>query len=327
MSSGPTGGGTTGIGSIAPGTQVAPGAIRNGQALRVGESVPSTFDPRVSPGLDRPVGAFLYTLIGTVCYQKTGTGATDWTLFAAPAAPVTLTVSDTGAATAPDELVEQHLLTGGTLGAAGIGVTNAVEVTTGAGTTRRIMTDVTSVITPTDAGESAKRVISIMYGGALLAMLAIADFVGLAGLYVGDIAFSNVFRSLSGNFQLFVAATHVIDMFATRLNFRVRIAENQGAVVASGGTLTLGTDGNYFHVSGTTAVNFLTTTNWQAGVRVELYFDGAVTVNHNVGSPPGGTNPFQLVGAVPLAAAAGSKLSLRLDSTLSRWVEVGRSGA
>ena len=106
-----------------------------------------------------------------------------------------------------------------------------------------------------------------------------------------------------------------------------RFEEKQGAAVASASTLTLGADGNYFHITGATTINYITTTNWQAGVRVELYFDGAPTVTHNAGAVPGSTNAIQLVGAVNLAAAAGSKLTLRLDSTLTKWVEVSRSGA
>lgn len=59
-------------------TMVMPGAIYSGQALRLGESITNTFDPRVS-GLVRPVGSQIYTRDGaTASYIKTGTASTAW---------------------------------------------------------------------------------------------------------------------------------------------------------------------------------------------------------------------------------------------------------
>lgn len=58
-------------------TMVMPGPIISGQALRLGESITTSFDPRVS-GLTRPVGSIVYTRDGTASYIKTGSTSTAW---------------------------------------------------------------------------------------------------------------------------------------------------------------------------------------------------------------------------------------------------------
>lgn len=94
----------------------------------------------------------------------------------------------------------------------------------------------------------------------------------------------------------------------------------KGADVASAGTLTLGAAGNVFGITGTTAIDFLTTTNWQAGSIVWLRFAAAATVNHNTGSPPGSTAPILLSGAANITFAANTVLGLIYDGT--NWIDV-----
>lgn len=53
----------------------------------------------------------------------------------------------------------------------------------------------------------------------------------------------------------------------------------QGASIASASTLMLGTDGNSFHVTGTTTITGISVT--QAGVLIRLIFDGACQLTHN----------------------------------------------
>lgn len=96
----------------------------------------------------------------------------------------------------------------------------------------------------------------------------------------------------------------------------------QGADVASGGTITLGV-GNYFDVTGTTTINYITTTGWTAGSMVTLQFDASVTVAHNTGSVPANTGAILLAGAVNLSATAGDTLTLRYDGTT--WREIARA--
>lgn len=67
----------TGQLTIPSGTLVQPGAILNGQALRIGESITNSFDPRVS-GLDRVVGSLAYSRSGALAFIKTNTPPTSW---------------------------------------------------------------------------------------------------------------------------------------------------------------------------------------------------------------------------------------------------------
>jgi len=104
-----------------------------------------------------------------------------------------------------------------------------------------------------------------------------------------------------------------------------RVHTPQGAVVASAGTVTLGDDGNVFHISGTTTINYLTTTRWTAGDIIVLIFDASVTVAHNTGTVPANTAPLLLAGAGNLSATAGDTLTLVYDGTASAWRELART--
>lgn len=53
----------------------------------------------------------------------------------------------------------------------------------------------------------------------------------------------------------------------------------KGADIASAAALTLGTDGNYFDVTGTTTITSISTR--AAGALITLQFDGALTLTHN----------------------------------------------
>lgn len=65
---------------------------------------------------------------------------------------------------------------------------------------------------------------------------------------------------------------------------------DKGADVASGSTLTLGTDGNYFDITGTTTITAIATI--QIGTVVKLHFDGALILTHHATDLilPGGAN-------------------------------------
>lgn len=54
---------------------------------------------------------------------------------------------------------------------------------------------------------------------------------------------------------------------------------SKGADVASAGALTLGTDGNYFDITGTTTITSIATLG--IGTQVTLHFDGALTLTHH----------------------------------------------
>ena len=108
--------------------------------------------------------------------------------------------------------------------------------------------------------------------------------------------------------------------FSGRLLHSNRHQWAKGADVASASTLTLGDDGNFFHITGTTTINQITPTNWQAGSTVILYFTGSLTVTHN----SGGTNDIMLASGANKSAVAGNTLQLTFNGT--DWIETGGGG-
>lgn len=73
----------------------------------------------------------------------------------------------------------------------------------------------------------------------------------------------------------------------------------KGADIASGAALTLGTDGNYFDITGTTPVTSIATTG-QVGTVVRLHFDDAVPFTHHA-------TDLVLPGAANITTAAGDE--------------------
>ena len=87
----------------------------------------------------------------------------------------------------------------------------------------------------------------------------------------------------------------------------------KGADVASGTSITLGTDGNTFDITGTTTIQTITAK--QAGTVVFLHFDSALTLTDDTGNLElGGTN---------VSVAAEDDVILRSDGT--NWNLVGTS--
>jgi hypothetical protein len=101
-----------------------------------------------------------------------------------------------------------------------------------------------------------------------------------------------------------------------------RFQTSTGANVASAGDLTLGNDGNVFTITGTTTINAITTTNWQAGSEIILIFSDNVTVSNNTA---GGANTavLLLAGGANFSATANDVLKLVYNGT--SWFEVSRS--
>lgn len=60
-----------------------------------------------------------------------------------------------------------------------------------------------------------------------------------------------------------------------------RVKHARGADVASVNQLTLGTDGNFFNVTGTTQVNLISVANWQSGSVLYLRFTGILVLKYN----------------------------------------------
>lgn len=101
-----------------------------------------------------------------------------------------------------------------------------------------------------------------------------------------------------------------------------RFQSLKGSDVASADEITLGV-GNYFDITGTTTINHIDKTDWQAGSVVMLQFDASVTVTHNAGSPTGTEASILLAGAGAFSATANDTLTLMYDGTT--WREITRT--
>ena len=99
-----------------------------------------------------------------------------------------------------------------------------------------------------------------------------------------------------------------------------RLQTHKGSDVASADEITLGTDGNYFDVTGTTTINHINNSGWQSGSVVVLQFDASVTVTHNAGSPVGSEASILLSGGGNFSATANDTLMLVYDGTTVREV-------
>tara|TARA_R110000737_G_scaffold4326_1_gene14204 strand:+ start:2434 stop:3330 length:897 start_codon:yes stop_codon:yes gene_type:complete len=102
------------------------------------------------------------------------------------------------------------------------------------------------------------------------------------------------------------------------------LQESKGADLASATTITLGTDGNYFDITGTTTIGYINSTGYQAGSRVTLQFDGILTVTHAKAGATGAQVNITLDAAADKTTAAGNTLTLTYDGTT--WRETGGAG-
>ena len=100
-----------------------------------------------------------------------------------------------------------------------------------------------------------------------------------------------------------------------------RMEHYKGSDVSSNGNLTL-SSGNLFHITGTTTINSIITTNWQAGSEVTLIFDASVTVKNNTAGGAG-TAVMLLAGGADFSATSNDVLKLVYDGT--SWFEISRS--
>jgi hypothetical protein len=91
---------------------------------------------------------------------------------------------------------------------------------------------------------------------------------------------------------------HFSSLTATLSANSKQVRFSKGADVASANALTLGTDGNYFDITGTTAITSIGTL--AAGTVVKLHFDGALTLTHHA-------TDLILPGAANITTAAGDE--------------------
>lgn len=107
--------------------------------------------------------------------------------------------------------------------------------------------------------------------------------------------------------------------------FQGRTNNSKGANISSTNTMTLGTDGNTFTITGTTTINGIVTTGWSTGAEINLIFSGALTVTHNSGAPGANAVALLLSASANLTTATNTILCLVYDGT--NWQEKSRKAA
>ncbi len=104
---------------------------------------------------------------------------------------------------------------------------------------------------------------------------------------------------------------------------RNRLNLSKGEDIASANDITLGSDGNIFDITGTTAVMRINPTNWKPGAVVLLQFDDACVVHTGEGTDTDTAKSLALTGAADYTTVAGDVLGLYYDGAL--WQEMFRS--
>lgn len=104
-----------------------------------------------------------------------------------------------------------------------------------------------------------------------------------------------------------------------------RVQESKGANIASAAQITLGVDGNYFELTGSTTINQIDTTDWQEGSVITLLVPFGLTVSDSSGQS-GVFAGINLISALtPVTGSRGATITLRLDTTNADvWIEIGR---
>lgn len=105
---------------------------------------------------------------------------------------------------------------------------------------------------------------------------------------------------------------------------RFNTVNQRGTTVASADTLVPLFDGDYVHVTGSVAVDFVDVSGLSDGDPLELYFDDGTTLNNGTASAPVNAYSLKLAGGINAVMAAGSKIKLRRDDDLELMVEMWR---
>lgn len=100
-----------------------------------------------------------------------------------------------------------------------------------------------------------------------------------------------------------------------------RVEMPMGVPILAAGDLLPGNDGIFFHITGTTQINAISTANFQAGAELSFVFDNIVTVKNNT---VGGVNtaPMLLAGRVDYTSAVGDYIGFIYDGV--NWYESAR---
>lgn len=160
-------------------------------------------------------------------------------------------------------------------------------------------------------------------GTATTATIGAITYNGVAGGGAEQVTSAASLRIVSAPIQgtnITLTNTYALWVDADSARFDGRILGARGGDVASAATITLGS-GNFFHVTGTTNIDCITTTGWTNGSTVTLEFDGVLTLNDSTGGCGAGTSNVDLNAVY--VTTANDTITLVLDG--GSWDEKARS--
>ena len=174
------------------------------------------------------------------------------------------------------------------------------------------------------------------YGG-LRSRASAATGSGRAAGSEGDVELMT--SDSSGNLQTIFIAHRLTD-FAVSMRCALMWRQRTTQVAAASALTLSPSNGNVFFINGTTAINTINRTGWQAGSEILLHFQPATagnataTVNHSTAVSTATVASIQLAGGVNMPTAEGYTLRLQLvfnpqgtpnDTTSWFWKEISRS--
>ena len=99
-----------------------------------------------------------------------------------------------------------------------------------------------------------------------------------------------------------------------------RFQYKQGTDIASANDITIGNNGNLFDITGTTQINRISPTGWQAGAGFKLQFDGVVTIK-DAQATGGGYNTILCDNSTDIVTATGTIVEFLYDGTAFKaWI-------
>lgn len=130
---------------------------------------------------------------------------------------------------------------------------------------------------------------------------------------------SGFYASASNGVALSCNGTQVWRSNSSAQIMNLRFVQSKGANVASSTSMSLGTGGNLFQITGSTTISRISATNWTDGAIITLRLPSGITIEHLSASGSGAQ--MNLAGSANLTTAATTYITFILDT---EWVELYR---
>lgn len=139
----------------------------------------------------------------------------------------------------------------------------------------------------------------------------VTGYASVTTLNEGGVVYIAIDTDSNGEYESWNMTLAILRLYLYDTNSRI-FKESKGSDIASANALPIGTDGNYFDITGTTAITSINTV--KIGAMVTLQFDGALTLTHHA-------TDLILPGGKDIVTAAGDHAIFReYDTGLWRLV-------